>query len=194
MDSFELTKIAGAVLAALLVIFGTKTFIEISGHGHSAKPGYTLPSATPKAEAKPAEAGAPAAGGEAATGNAPAGGDPGAETVALLPKANADNGKTIFSKCKSCHSTDKGKNGVGPTLYGLVNRPKAAIDGYKYSDAMKAKGGEWHFADLAKFLAHPKVEVPDTKMSFAGLKSAQDRADLIAYLATIGDSPVELPK
>lgn len=191
MDSFELTKIAGAVLAALLVIFGTKTFIEISGHGHSAAPGYTLPAATAKAEAKPAEAGAPSADGKAAPAS---GGDAGADTVALLPKAKADNGKTVFSKCKSCHSTDKGKNGVGPSLYGVVNRPKAAIEGYKYSDAMKAKGGEWHFADLAKFLANPKGEVPDTKMSFAGVKSAQDRADLIAYLASIGDSPVELPK
>lgn len=179
MDSFEMTKIAGAVLAALLLIFGTKTFIEIAGEGHAEKAGYTLPEAS-------AAGGAKEAAGDA-------GGAAEADAVALLGSASADNGKTVFSKCKSCHSVDKGKNGVGPTLYGIVKRGKAAIDGFKYSDAMKAKGGDWSFEELSKFLTNPKAEVAGTKMTFAGISSAQDRADLMAYLATVGDAPVPLP-
>lgn len=184
MDNFELTKIAGAVLSALLLIFGTKTFIESTSHHKLAKPGYVLPAAAPAAQAA-------AAGAE---GAAPAG-DIGPDAVALLPKANAESGKATFAKCKSCHSVEKGKpNGVGPNLYGVVNRPKAKAEGFKYSDAMTAKSGEWTFENLSHFIANPKAYVAGTKMVFAGLPAAADRADLIAYLATLADTPVELPK
>lgn len=186
MDTFELTKIAGAVLSALLLIFGTKTFIDTNSHHRLAKPGYVLPAAEPAAEA--AAAGSPAAAA------APAG-DIGPDAVALLPKANAENGKAVFAKCKSCHTTEKGKpSGVGPNLYGVVNRPKAKAEGFKYSEAMTAKSGEWTFENLSHFVANPKAYVAGTKMVFAGLPSAADRADLIAYLATMADTPVPLPK
>lgn len=179
-DSFEMTKIAGAVLSALLVIVGARTFIELSSEGHVEKPGYTLP--------KPAEGGA--AGASAAGGKSDDGGD----AVPLLAAASADNGKSVFNKCKSCHSVDAGKNGVGPSLHGVVNRAKGTEAGYKYSDAMKGKGGNWSFEDLSHFIMSPKAFVPGTKMGFAGIASAHDRADLIAYLATVGDTPVPLPK
>lgn len=192
MDSFEMTKIAGAVLSALLLIVGTKTFIESTSHHKLATPGYELPAA-----AEPAAAGAEGAPAEgaAAEGAAPAGGDIGPDAVALLPKASADNGKAIFAKCKSCHTADKGKpNGVGPNLFGVVNRAKAKVDGFKYSEAMVAKSGEWTFENLSHFIADPKSYVAGTKMVFKGLPAAAERADLIAYLATLADTPVPLPK
>ena len=214
MDNFEMTKIAGAVLAALLLIVGTKTLIEErSKHDGEQKPGYTLPSAeAPAATAKTATpAAAPAAksepGKEAAatsaetkTAEAPkdaaaAGGSAGAETVALLSKASADNGKTVFGKCKSCHVAEKGKaSTVGPNLWGVINRPKGSFEGFTYSDGMKAKGGNWSFEEIGNFLNNPKGYIAGTKMIFAGLPTAADRADVIAYLATLADTPVGLPK
>lgn len=185
MDNFEWTKIAGAVLCALLVIFGPKAVIELNTHA-PAKPGYTLPAAAAAApdhggDAKAAEAGAAPAGGES--------------VIALLAKANAENGKAVFSKCKTCHVAEKGKpSTVGPNLWGVVNRPKAHLEGYKYSEGMKAKGGEWTFENISTFLHDPKAYVPGTKMTFAGIPKASDEADLIAYLATLSDTPVPLPK
>ncbi len=219
MDSTELTKIAAAVLLALLLIFGFRTIVDSRMASVSDKPGFTLPAATPAAEAKaePAKdaAAAPAekteakpeakpeAGKEAAAAapakeaaapdSAPAAAG-GEDIVPLLAKASADNGKTVFNKCKSCHVAEKGKTPtVGPNLWGVVNRPKGSYEGFKYSDGMKAKGGDWSFTDIGHFLANPKAFVPGTKMVFAGLQGAE-AADVIAYLATLADTPVALPK
>jgi cytochrome c len=185
MDEFEFTKIAGAVLSALLLIFGTKTAIEMNvGHAPE-KPGFVLPVAGPAEAATKPEAAAAA----------PAGATGGADVIALLPKANPDNGKAIFKKCQACHVSEKGKTPtVGPNLWGVVNRPKASYPGFNYSEAMKSKGGQWSFEDLAHFLHGPKAFVPGTKMVFAGLPTASDEADVIAYLATLADTPVPLPK
>ena len=115
--------------------------------------------------------------------------------VALLSKASADNGKAIFGKCKSCHVAEKGKaSTVGPNLWGVVNRPKGSFEGFKYSEGMKAKGGNWTFEDLGNFIHNPKGYVTGTKMVFNGLEAAADEADVIAYLATLADTPVALPK
>jgi cytochrome c len=237
MDNFEMTKVAGAVLAALLLIFGTKEIIEMRSQHGDAKPGYTLPGgeapvaeANPEAktaDAKPADAkpaaapadkkmadapkdAAPAAppakpdaapakteaaAAPAKTDAAPAAAAAGAGIVALLAKANADNGKAIFSKCKSCHIAEKGKaSTVGPNLWGVVNRAKGSYEGFNYSEAMKAKGGNWGFDEIAGFITNPKAYVQGTKMVFNGLPEAADRADVIAYLATLADTPVALPK
>ncbi|CEJ87829.1 MAG: cytochrome c family protein [Hyphomicrobium denitrificans] len=187
IDEFEFTKIAGAVLSALLLIFGTKTIIEMNvGHG-AFKPGFTLPA--------PSEGG----GAEAPGGAAPAAAETPEEAakkiVALLPKANAENGKATFKKCASCHVAEKDKKAtVGPNLWDVVNRKRASFPGFAYSDAMKTKGGEWSFEELAKFIHSPKTYIPGTKMVFAGLSSDTDEADLLAYLATLADTPVPLPK
>jgi cytochrome c len=204
MDSFEMTKIAGAVLSALLLIFGTKTLIEMKTEHVAGEPGFTLPAAEAKADAKaaPATKADAAAPADKKTAEAPkdaaapaTGGSPGAETVALLAKANADNGKAIFAKCKSCHIAEKGKpSTVGPNLWGVVNRARASYEGFAYSDAMKAKGGSWSFEEIGNFLNNPKGYVAGTKMVFAGLPAAADRADVIAYLSTMADTPVALPK
>ena len=186
MDSFEFTKIAGAVLTALLVIVGTKTVIDMNVGHTPEKPGYVLP------EPAPAEAAKAPEGSEAAAPAAAAGGE---NVVALLATANAENGKAIFKKCQACHVTEKGKpSTVGPNLWDIVNRPKASYPGFSYSEAMKKKGGDWSFEELAHFLHGPKTYIPGTKMIFNGLASPSDEADVIAYLATLADTPVPLPK
>lgn len=184
-DSFEFTKVAGAVLSALLLIFGTRTIIAMNvGHAPE-KPGFTLPAATTAENSAPAEK----------SGTAPSAADAVKEVLALLPKANAENGKAIFKKCQACHVSEKGKKPtVGPNLWDVVNRPKASYPGYDYSKAMKEKGGQWSFEDLANFIHSPKTFVPGTKMTFNGLSSPSDEADVIAYLATLADTPVPLPK
>lgn len=192
MDSFEFTKIAGAVLSALLLIVGTKTLIETNSGHQAAAPGYTLPAAeTAKAEA----GGAAAATAKEGEGGAGAPADYASKVLAILPKASAENGKAVFSKCKSCHVVEKGKaSTVGPNLWGVVNRPKGSYEGFKYSEGMKAKGGNWTFEDLGAFLHSPKEFVAGTKMVFNGLPTPADEADVIAYLATLADTPVPLPK
>ncbi|CCB63864.1 MULTISPECIES: cytochrome c family protein [unclassified Hyphomicrobium] len=187
MDSFEFTKLAGAVLSALLLIFGTRTIIEMTVGHTPEKPGFTLPAAAP------AETATPPAGGAAAPA-APAE-DSGKEVIALLPKANAEKGKTIFKRCQACHVSEKGQTPtVGPNLWDVVNRKKGSYPGFKYSAAMEKKGGDWSFDDLAHFLHSPKTFIPGTKMTFNGLPTPQDEADVIAYLATLADTPVPLPK
>jgi len=98
-------------------------------------------------------------------------------------------GKSIFrKKCMSCHTIDKGgKNRTGPNLWGVVGRPKGSAENFRYSTTMKLFGGVWSEAEISSFIAGPRSFVPDTKMTFAGLKNAKDRADVLAYLKTLAD-------
>ncbi|WP_425406759.1 c-type cytochrome [Hwanghaeella sp.] len=122
--------------------------------------------------------------------------DTGPEPIeALLASADLGKGEKLLKKCTACHKFEQGgANGVGPALYGVVGRPKAGADGFsKYSDAMKAAGGEWTFEDLNHFLYKPKDFIAGTGMAFRGLSKTEDRANLIAYLRTLSDNPVPLP-
>ncbi len=114
-----------------------------------------------------------------------------------LKTADAARGQKGFSKCTSCHTPDKGgANKVGPNLWGIVTGPKAHLGGFKYTAgfAERHKAGEtWTYADLDKYLTDPKAFVPGTAMSFAGIKDAADRADVIAYLRSLADTPAALP-
>lgn len=184
MDSFEMSKIAGAALSALLLIFGTRTLIEIRSEGHAPKHevGYELPMP------KEAAAGASKDGAQAAAAF------DAAKVVAAIATAKPDAGQAVFKKCTACHNVDKGgANKIGPLLWGVVGRPKASEAGFAYSDAMKAKGGSWTYDDLANFIHSPGSYVKGTKMSFAGIADANDLADLLAYLRAQSDSPVPLP-
>jgi cytochrome c len=106
-----------------------------------------------------------------------------AAAPAAAMAADAEAGKTVFNKCKACHQVDK--NGVGPHLGGILGRKAASVEGYNYSDALKKSGITWDEAALDKWLQGPSKDVPGTKMIFAGVKSPDDRANLIAYLATL---------
>jgi cytochrome c len=90
-----------------------------------------------------------------------------------------------FAQCSACHSTEKGKNGIGPSLAGIYGDKAATVPGYEFSDAMKASGLTWNQGNLDRFLTDPKGVIPGTKMTFPGLKDAAKRQAVIAYLKAI---------
>ena len=177
--SIQFNTIAMGVLSAALFAFGGKTLVEIMAkdHGH-AKPGYVLPVAK-----------AVAGGGTAA----PAGFSF-AKIAELLPKANADAGEDTFKKCAACHTNAKGgENKVGPNLWNIVGRPVGQVAGFAYSDAVKGKGGNWTWENLAGYLNDPRGYMPGNKMAFAGLPDPADLSEMLAYLRKLGDTPVDFP-
>ncbi len=105
---------------------------------------------------------------------------------AALAEGDAEAGKKVFKKCKSCHTFDPGKKKIGPHLKGVVGRKAGSVEGYKYSKAMAGADITWDEANLDKFLTKPKAFVKKTKMSFRGLSKESQRADLIAYLKAQG--------
>jgi cytochrome c len=89
-------------------------------------------------------------------------------------------GEQLYHRCQGCHSIER--NRVGPMHKGLFGRPAGSVPGYAYSEAMKNSGIVWSEETLDRFLQGPRRMVPGTKMTYAGVAEAQDRADLIAYL------------
>lgn len=101
----------------------------------------------------------------------------------LLAAADIAQGEKLAKMCAACHTFDKGgANRVGPNLAGIFGAGKAKVAGFAYSDALKAKGGNWGVAELNEFLWNPKKSVPGTKMAFAGLKKPEDRAAMVKYM------------
>lgn len=108
------------------------------------------------------------------------------DVTAMLAKASAENGAKLAKQCQMCHSFDKGgANKIGPNLFGVFGAAKAHNATFAYSAAMKAKGGTWDAASLDGFLNAPMQYVSGTKMTFAGLKKPEDRADVIKYLQSL---------
>ena len=93
-----------------------------------------------------------------------------------------EQGKKAFAKCRACHQLEAGKNGVGPSLKGVFGRKSGTAEGFKYSDAMKAKAVTWDEKTISEYIADPKTYVPGNKMVFPGIKKESEVADLIAYL------------
>lgn len=108
--------------------------------------------------------------------------EPEIEFSVLLASADAGKGERVFAKCKACHKLEDGVNGTGPHLHAILGRPIGAVDGFKYSKQMAALEGVWTAEEMNAFIANPKSWLPGTKMSFAGLKKATDRANVIAYI------------
>lgn len=176
MDSFELNKVAGAVLGVLLFAVGSGFVAELIYHPKPAgTAGYDLP------EAKEESAAAP----EAAK----------VEPIAVrLASANIEKGQGGTKACQACHNFEKGgPNKVGPNLYDVVERKKGGHDGFEYSAGLKEKGGAWTYADLDGFLENPKTYVKGTKMAYAGIAAPQERANVVAYLRTLSEAPKPLP-
>jgi cytochrome c len=99
--------------------------------------------------------------------------------------ADVDAGKADFKKCALCHTTEAGKNKVGPSLFGVVGRKAASLEGYNYSEAMKKYDHDWDPKTLDTYLADPRAAVPGTKMIFPGIKDEKERQDVIGYLETL---------
>lgn len=93
-------------------------------------------------------------------------------------------GEKVFALCRSCHVLEDGVNRVGPSLYNVVGRASGSVAGFSYSDANKNSGVTWSEDVLFEYLKDPKGFMPGTKMAFPGIKDDQDRANLVAYLAS----------
>ncbi|TRW96771.1 cytochrome c family protein [Paracoccus sp. M683] len=175
-DTMTITKAAGALIGALL-------FLMLANWAASAI--YQVGSGESEvAEGEEGHAQAYTIPVPESTGGGAAAEEEQIDFAALMAQADVAAGEKDFGKCKACHKLD-GSDGVGPHLNGVVNRAVASVGGFAYSDGMVAHGGDWTPEALQEFLANPKGVVQGTKMSFAGLKDPQDRADLIAYLETV---------
>ena len=179
MDSFEINKILGAILFTCLVMLSLNIAAgAMFSPAKPAKPGYEVAVTEEPAQGAKPEATAPAEPIEK-----------------LLASASVEKGEQAAKKCVACHTFTKGgPNRVGPNLWGIINRPKASEAGFAYSDAIKSKGGNWTIDDLNAFLTSPRGYAPGTKMTFVGLPRGTERADIIAYLNSLADSPAPLPK
>ena len=111
----------------------------------------------------------------------------------LLAIASIDAGKKVSSKCTACHGFNSGGgNRIGPNLWAILGKAKAEATGFNYSDALKELGGIWSIDDMNLWLKSPKKYAPGNSMAFVGLRKDKDRANLIAYLNSMSDSPVAL--
>ena len=162
MDSFEFNKIAGAFLFSILLLMGVRELTSVMFSPEAANPAsYPV---------------------EVADSGAPAGGDAGAvadeapSLAALLASADIGKGEKVAKKCAACHTFDEG------------GANKAQVDGFNYSGALSGMGGTWDFETMNAFLEKPSAYAPGTSMSFAGLRKPNDRANIIAYLNSLGSN------
>ena len=148
LDSFELSKIAGAILCTLLVIVGFRVALR--------SPSTARPRKSPAMSCRRRKQRAPKAKRPRRRRSPAAPAFDAAAVAQAAAAGNVEAGAVIFKKCGACHSNEPGgPNKVGPNLAGVVDRAKATHAGFNYSDAMKAKGGNWSFADLASFIHNP---------------------------------------
>lgn len=222
LSRFAAAVVGTLVLVVVLVVIGNLIFDvdepdqNAVSETETAAPAATAaakpePEAEPEATAEAAAEAEPEAEAEAqaedqATAEAESAGEaePEAESAAepdgagslaaLLANGSVDAGQRTANRCKSCHTFDEGgRNGIGPNLWGTLGSPRAANADYKYSGALTNLGGDWGYAELDAFLEKPKSAVPGTKMSFAGIRDAQDRANVILYLRSVSDVELPLP-
>lgn len=180
MDSFEFNKIAGAVLASLLVILGVGMFLAPALYHAEA----------PEQQAYIVEG----VEEEGAGAGAAAEPEPELPIEALIAEASVDRGERIARRCVACHSFDQGgANKIGPNLWNIMGGSKAHLDNFNYSAAMAGFGGEWNWETMNAFLEDPQGYMPGTIMSFAGLRNAEDRAAIMTYLAAQAPSPYPKP-
>lgn len=171
-DTMTITKATGAVCGSLLVyLFAAWAGESLYHVGHDSHGGEEI------AQAYSIDTGAEEASTEVA--------EEGPDFATLYAAADVAAGEKVFAKCKSCHKLD-GADATGPHLNGIVDKAKASSAGYSYSETLVGMAGDtWTPENLNAFLESPKGYAPGTKMSFAGLPKADERANLIAYLATV---------
>nr|WP_321454517.1 cytochrome c family protein [uncultured Cohaesibacter sp.] len=173
MNFFEFNKIAGAILMALIFVMVTGMATGyIFNDEAPAQPGYVIEVA------------------DASGANTAKEAEPEVDFATLLANADADKGARVAKKCVACHTFEAdGGNKTGPNLHGVVDRAVASVADFKYSDAMHSfgEGKSWDPETLSTYLTKPKDLVPGTAMAFAGLKKAEDRANLIGYIKSLSE-------
>ena len=179
-DELGFIKIAGAVLATALIITGLQNLTDvIYAPKPAAKAGYAIQVAEDTS-----------GGGAEAADNPP-------DWGTVLPTADVNAGQTQSAKCQSCHTFTKGgPDGTGPNNWGVIGRKPGTKAGFSYSSGMVDFGktiAGWDYDHLYMFLKNPQGYVSGTKMTFAGIKSPQDRINLIAWLRQQSDSPAPIP-
>ena len=183
MDSFRLNLVAMGILGSLFFVIGL-TYLTDSIYYSKTPHDRSFVIAEVDAHG----------GGEAAEADTGPAFDP---VTPLLASADAAAGEKEFRKCAACHTVDQGgANKVGPNLWDIVNRAVASHDGFSYSSALQEYGAEkgWNYESLNGFLWKPKTYVRGTSMGFVGIKKVEDRANIIAYLRSLSDSPAPLPE
>ena len=180
MDNLKTNKILAAFLLAGLLAMGGGKIAEI-----------LVPNEELDKNAYPIEVKEVIAGGHISGASSDKGPEP---ILALLATADVQAGMKLAKKCTACHEFNvDGKNKTGPMLWNIVDASKGMKDGFKYSDALVGMGGQWDYESLNAFLYKPKAYIKGTKMNFAGLKKPTDRANMIAYLRSLAETPVDLP-
>ena len=175
MNSFEINKIITAILVTILVVFGIgkisniifdKEDKDIVAYKVEAPEGSAVQVST----------------------------ETSVDISALLALGDVAHGEKVFKKCSACHVIEKGgANKIGPALYGVLGRKVAAIDDYKYSQALNEYDKEWTFEEMNGYLRKPQAWIKGTKMSFAGLRKEKDRASAILFLNQYYDNPIPQP-
>ncbi|EIE53107.1 cytochrome C [Salipiger aestuarii] len=163
LDTMTITKAVGGACGALLVYLlggwvADTLYTTGGGHGEEHAAAYVID-----------------------TGSEPAAEEETVDFATLMGSAEADKGEKVFGKCRACHKID-GTDATGPHLNGVVGRDIGTVAGFGYSGALDQVGDVWSPENLFAFLENPKGAAPGTTMSFAGLKKAEDRVNLIAYL------------
>lgn len=177
LNSFEFNKISAAVLIGLLLFMFVNITSESLYHVEQDKVAY----AVEIPEASDSDAGDAAA-------------DAGPSLAVLLAAGDASKGARVFKKCATCHTVDNGgANKTGPNLHNIIGRAIGSHAGFGYSDALSTHGGDWTYELLDAYFAKPAKAIPGNKMSFAGLRKAEDRANLIAYLRENTENAPALP-
>ena len=181
MDSFEINKIVASILLIALLFIGIGKVSDLVFHVDKPKTSGYLVELPENGKVKQITDKNNATAEEF-------------DVVSLLALGDVTHGEKVFKKCSACHVVEKGgDNKIGPALYGVLGRKVAAIEDYKYSQALSGYGKEWTFEEMNGYLKKPQAWIKGTKMSFAGLRKEKDRASVILYLNQYSDNPLPLP-
>ena len=175
-----MNKIIVSIVFAIILVIGINKVTDVIFYVEKPeKSAYQVASVTTVASTTSAETGST---------NSEAG-----NIMALFASTSATEGAKVFKKCAACHSIKEGgANKIGPALWGVLGRTAGSVPGYKYSKAMAAHGKNWSFEEMNGFLIKPKDWIKGTKMAFAGLKKAEDRAAVILYMNENTNNPLPL--